>query len=70
MQSARDAFDPFMADLNDVVTYLRNDLTPAGIGSISDLVSRTNNEARTVRGRLSEVIRDLGRVRELMTARP
>ncbi len=62
MQEAKPSLDPFLSDLNDIKTFLGNDLTAAGRDSAKSLISRANSEGATVERRLQKVIAELDKV--------
>lgn len=54
--AARDAYIPFMKDLQDVRTYLEQDLSRSSIADIGDAVKKVNADGQGVRGKIGEVI--------------
>jgi TolA-binding protein len=62
MQSANEAFDPFLSNLKDIQRYLGNDLTALGILSIFPVFENVNANATTVEERLDAVIAEIDRV--------
>ena len=57
--SLKDAYDPFLSQLNDVRLVLASDLTPGGVASIRPLRHRANDLARDLRERLADTRRTL-----------
>jgi len=47
--SARDTFGPFMQDLNDLVLYLGNNLTPEGITGAATLMQKSTSDGEKVK---------------------
>ncbi|HMF10318.1 MAG TPA: DUF2959 family protein [Thermoanaerobaculia bacterium] len=47
--SAKETFGPFMQDLNDLVLYLGNNLTPEGITGAGDLMKKCNTDGEKVK---------------------
>jgi len=59
MQSARDVFVSFMANLQDINSYLGTDLSPGGIATISDMVKETQDQNKTVDDGIGKVMQAL-----------
>jgi chromosome segregation ATPase len=62
-QQAADQYRPFSSDLHDIHTALGTDLTPAGLNSVKDVVSRATKEGTALQdtiAKLSEQFRQLG----------
>jgi len=66
MDSADEAFYPFLIELQDVQKYLNHDLTPEGILSIKDVVVKAGKEASTINQRIDATIAELDRVEKSM----
>lgn len=66
MESARDAYEPFISDLRDLRTVLRNDLTPGGVASLSDLMRETGREAGALMERIDAAIEAIATARSSM----
>jgi hypothetical protein len=54
-QQAKAEFMPFMSNLNDIHTALGSDLTPAGLNSVRDVVSRATSEGNTLQNTIQEL---------------
>ena len=48
LEQTRNAFQPYMSNLKDVGTYLKDNVTPAGIKSIGDLTTKANAQSKEV----------------------
>jgi hypothetical protein len=59
---ARDAYDPFMRDLQDVRKYLAADLSPTSVQMLGDVSKRANADGAAVKQRINTVIRELDAV--------
>jgi hypothetical protein len=59
------SFRPYMANLKDVGEYLRGNLTPATLTSVSGLVEKANGEAKEVDSHLTAI---LGAVDKILTS--
>jgi phage-related protein len=62
-QEVKSSFKPFMSDLQDIKTYLGNDLTPAGIDAIKKTVAKANKEVKPLKkdiGKLGDDFKSLG----------
>ncbi|MEC9372684.1 MAG: DUF2959 family protein [Planctomycetota bacterium] len=64
MQEAKAAFDPLMEKLRDVENVLRNDLNPAGIASVQDIIRGASSDAAKLNKEVGDVISEMTRVRE------
>jgi hypothetical protein len=67
-QRGRDRFDPMMSDLRDVEVVLSNDLSPAGVESLHDLMDEANGDAMTVKRAIDDIIAEIRNVRSMMGA--
>ena len=56
MEAGKAAAGPFAAELKDIRTYLTNDLTPAGIDSMQDIITQATTNGTTIKTSISEVI--------------
>jgi hypothetical protein len=56
MELARIAFDPYMANLKDVGNYLRGNLSPASLQSVSDLTARASGQAKEVNTHIDAIL--------------
>ena len=68
MQAAKVAFNPLMTDLDDIEAYLGNELTPASVASISDMIRRANLDAKAVLAKIDRIDADLQRVSDRLAA--
>ena len=64
MQEAKDAFEPLLALLRDIETVLRNDLNPAGVAGVQDIMRGAATEAVNLKSQIADVIDEISRVRE------
>jgi len=62
MQLARLSFDPYMANLKDVGNYLRGNLTPANLNSVSGLVTKANGQVKEVDGHISAIVTSIDKI--------
>ena len=56
MELTRMSFEPYMANLKDVGNYLKGNLTPAGLASVSDLVTKANGQAKEVDSHVDSIV--------------
>lgn len=71
MTAARTELTPFVKSSEDVRTYLKNDLTPAGIKSISDKSKQLGKDAKSIGKKLDDVVEALEKgAPEFKTAKP
>jgi hypothetical protein len=54
-----EAYEPFMADLTDIETFLATDLTPQSISMIADVIKEANGEAAVVNKHIDAVVRQI-----------
>jgi chromosome segregation ATPase len=66
--ATKDAFDPLMLHLEEIQKYLANDLTFGGIGTLGDVIQKTNAEGADVQARVSELIAELDKVAEALSS--
>jgi len=59
MQEARDLFVSFMANLQDINSYLGTDLSPGGIATISDMVKETQDQNKAVDDGIEKIMQAL-----------
>ena len=59
MQEARDLFVSFMANLQDINSYLGTDLSPGGIATISDMVKETQDQSKAVDDGIAKIMQAL-----------
>ena len=56
MELARIAFNPYMANLKDVGNYLRGNLSPASLKSVTDLVAKASGQSKEVNTHIDSII--------------
>jgi hypothetical protein len=56
MELTRIEFNPFMTNLTDVGKYLKNNLSPASLQSTSELVEKSNGQAKSVNQHIDAII--------------
>jgi hypothetical protein len=57
-----------MSDLRDIEIVLSNDLSPAGVESLHDLMDEANGDAMKVNRAINDVIAEIRNVRSMMGA--
>jgi hypothetical protein len=62
MELARIAFNPYMSNLKDVGNYLRGNLTPASLASVSDLVTKANGQSKAVQTHLDAIVASIDKM--------
>jgi hypothetical protein len=67
MEPARDQFNPWLADLKDLQTYLRNDLTIGGIDAAKELISKTKSKGQAVQLTMDKAIAELNTIVATLT---
>jgi hypothetical protein len=60
-------FDPWMADLKSVQSYLGQDLTVAGVNAAKDIIAKTKAEGREVQKSMDALIAELNSVSATIT---
>ena len=65
--AARDAYEPYMKDLQDIQKVLAMDLTPQGVQTVRPVIDKANADARIVNERLDALIGKLDNVSAGMT---
>jgi hypothetical protein len=60
--AARDAYEPFMRDLQDVRKYLASELSPTSVQMLGDVSKKADADGAVVKQRVNAVIRDLDAV--------
>jgi hypothetical protein len=60
--AAKDAYEPFMRDLQDVRKYLSADLTPQSVSMLGDVSKKANADGAVVKQRINAVIAELDAV--------
>ena len=67
MQPVRDEFNTWQSDLKDLQTYLRNDLTIAGVDAAKELIGKTKTGGQSVQQNLDKVIAELNTIVATLT---
>jgi hypothetical protein len=62
MDLSRLAFDPYMANLKDVGNYLRGNVSPANLKSVSDLVTQSTGHAKEVNTHLDALVTSIDKM--------
>ena len=62
MELTRLSFQPYMANLKDVGNYLRGNVSPANLSSISDLVTKANGQAKEVDGHIATIVSQMDKI--------
>jgi len=62
MELARIAFNPYMSNLKDVGNYLRGNLTPASLASVSDLVTKANGQSKEVATHIDAIVASIDKM--------
>jgi membrane-bound lytic murein transglycosylase len=62
MELTRIAFKPYMANLADVGSYLRGNVSPATLNSISELVAKTNAQGKEVDTHLAAILSGVDKI--------
>ena len=62
MELTRLSFQPYMANLKDVGNYLRGNVSPANLSSISDLVAKANGQAKEVDGHIATIVSQMDKI--------
>jgi hypothetical protein len=62
MELTKLSFDPYMNQLKDVSSYLKGNLSPAAVASISDLVTKANADAKEVSKHLDSVVSEINNI--------
>lgn len=71
MDAARAEIKPFVATIQDVQTYLSNDLTPDGIKSVGGKSKQLGKDAKSIGDKLDDVVEALEKgAPEFKTAKP
>lgn len=66
-QATRDAYEPYIKDLQDIEKVLAMDLTPQGVQTVRPAMDKANADARVVNERLDALIAQLDNVSAGMT---
>ena len=67
-QAARDAYDPYLRDLQDIQRALANDLTPGGVDAARGAISKAKAEGQTLQQRIDDLIAQLDEVSGSMSS--
>jgi hypothetical protein len=59
---AKDAYVPFMKDLEDIRKYLANDLSKSAIGDLGDAVKKVQADGQAVKGKIASILQTLDSV--------
>ena len=70
MQEAADAYEPLLADLEDLQSALKQDLTAAGLEAVSGQVSATKRDAQALQKKINSVIMEIQRVTQEIAPTP
>ena len=62
MELVKLSFDPYMSKLKDIGSYLRSNMTPAALGSVSTLADDANRDSKSVMSHIDSLIADLDRI--------
>jgi hypothetical protein len=57
LELTRMAFRPYMSNLADAGNYLRGRLNPATLGSMTDLVTKANDQSKEVAGHVDAIVK-------------
>jgi predicted nucleic acid-binding Zn-ribbon protein len=60
-------FEPWMSDLKDLVTYLGNDLTVAGVDAAKKLIKKTTDEGYEVQKSMDALVAELNTIAATIT---
>ena len=66
VETAKESFAPFMADLRDINTYLKTDLSKDAVSSLSGTIWKLGNTARSVDNKLGDVSEEIARTMKKM----
>ena len=67
LEQARDDFDPFLADLKDLRTFLGQDLTIAGVDSAKSILKKTRDHGMQLQKSLDSLIDEMNSVSAALT---
>jgi hypothetical protein len=67
-RSVRNAYQPFLKDLQDIQRALASDLTPAGVSAAKPAIDKTRGDGTTLNGRIDSLIAELDDVSGGMSA--
>lgn len=66
MSETRDAYQPFIKDLKEVQTFLRNDPTPGAVTAAQNIVTRAAESGKTLSTKLGAVISEVNTIASQM----
>jgi len=67
MERARDDFDPFMADLKDLRSFLGQDLTIAGVDAAKEIIAKTRDHGVALQESLDKLITEMNSIAAALT---
>ena len=67
LEEAKAEFDPFLADLKDLRTFLSQDLTIAGVDAAKDIIKKTRDHGAALQGSLDGLIAEMNSVSAQIT---
>jgi len=67
LEKAKGDFDPFLADLKDLRTFLSQDLTVAGVDAARPIITKTRQHGVTLQGSLDELIAEMNSISAQLT---
>lgn len=67
LETAKADFDPFLADLKDLRTFLSQDLTIAGVDAAKDVIKKTRDHGTALQGSLDSLIAEMNSVSAQIT---
>jgi hypothetical protein len=62
MEMAKLAFNPYMANLKDVQSFLKTDPSPARISTASDLIAKINEDGKNVEQHIDAVLAEIDKM--------
>ena len=62
LEQTRNAFQPYMSNLKDVGSYLKDNVTPAGIKSIGDLATKADGQAKEVAMHADALVAEIDKI--------
>jgi len=67
LEQAKTDFDPFLADLKDLRTFLSQDLTITGVDAAKDIIAKTREHGVTLQKSLDELIDEMNSIAAALT---
>ena len=64
------AFDPFLASLKDIESYLKLDLTRRSLASLTEVVAEGRTNGAEVKSLISKVLQEVNSVRGMLSTKP